>query len=76
MNMHIVEIEDSIMKANISPDGQMNIIPESNLEVYALSRWFDEWCNHKSGLSINIYQNNGADLVRFEVKADDHITGE
>jgi hypothetical protein len=34
------------MKATISTDGTLSVIPESELEAYALSRW---WANYQQG---------------------------
>jgi hypothetical protein len=34
------------MKATIRTDGTLSVIPESELEAYALSRW---WANNQQG---------------------------
>ena len=42
------------MKVTIGATGQLTIAPESDIENYALSKWWDDWQDKKVVLSVEV----------------------
>jgi len=63
--------QDKKMKATIGPTGQLSLKPESDIENYALSKWFDDWEEKKVCLNVELIHPNcpNAKTVR-NVKAN------
>lgn len=42
------------MKTTIGPNGEMRVKAETDLEHYALKKWWEDWRNHKATLGIEV----------------------
>ena len=51
------------MKTTIGPTGQLSIKAESDLENYALSKWFDDWEAKKVCLNVEVIHPNTPNAV-------------
>lgn len=59
------------MKATINANGKLTIKAESDIEHYALAKWWDDWQGHKVCLQVEIAHESAPGAVTFKQVRND-----
>lgn len=59
------------MKAGIDAAGKLTIRAETDLEHYALAKWWDDWQAHKVCLQVEIAHESNPNSVTFKQVRND-----
>jgi len=62
-----------MMKAGIDATGRLTIKAETDLEHYALSKWWDDWQEHKVCLMVEIAKEGNPDCVTIKQVRNDPL---
>ena len=54
------------MKAHLTENGELSINGENSIERYALQKWFDDFQNDSTKVTIGVNQDLHSDIVKDE----------
>lgn len=54
------------MKADINAEGRLTIRAETDLENYALTKWWGDWNDHKVVLNIEVQHETNPNTKTFK----------
>ena len=61
------------MKAYISANGELTVKSETDIEHYALDKWWEGWCKHESSFHVEITKEG---FTRFKSVGNEDLQPE
>lgn len=59
------------MKASIDANGTLTVKAETDIELYALTKWWDDWQAHKVCMQVEIAHEGNPNAVSFKQVRND-----